>query len=100
GGIALAAWAGASIARTGLRPVERLTSAAEHVAETGELDPIEVRGDDELARLAHAFNSMLLALDDARARERQLVADAGHELRTPLTSLRTNLDLLAQSDAQ
>jgi two-component system, OmpR family, sensor histidine kinase MprB len=27
------------------------------------------------------------------------VADAGHELRTPLTSLRTNLDLLLQSDA-
>ncbi|HEX6195439.1 MAG TPA: HAMP domain-containing sensor histidine kinase [Jiangellaceae bacterium] len=100
-GIGLAAWAGASIARAGLRPVERLTAAAEHVAETGSLDPITVDGgDDELARLAHSFNAMLAALDEARLRQRQLVADAGHELRTPLTSLRTNLDLLVQSDRQ
>ena len=99
-GIGLAAWAGASIARAGLRPVERLTAAAEHVAATGELDPIEVSGDDEIARLTHAFNAMLSALEEARTRQRRLVADAGHELRTPLTSLRTNLDLLAQSDRE
>lgn len=99
-GIALASWAGASIARAGLRPVQRLTEAAEHVAATGELTPIELEGQDEIARLAHSFNAMLAALDDARARQRQLVADAGHELRTPLTSLRTNLDLLAQSDRE
>jgi two-component system sensor histidine kinase MprB len=99
-GIAVAAWAGASIARAGLRPVERLTAAAEHVAATGELDPIEVQGEDEIGRLAHAFNAMLTALEEARTRQRRLVADAGHELRTPLTSLRTNLDLLAQSDRQ
>jgi two-component system sensor histidine kinase MprB len=43
---------------------------------------------------------MLAALDEAQLRQRRLVADAGHELRTPLTSLRTNLDLLAQSDRQ
>lgn len=99
-GIGLASWAGASIARAGLRPVERLTAAAEHVAATGELDPIDVQGDDEIARLTRAFNAMLAALDEARTRQRRLVADAGHELRTPLTSLRTNLDLLAQSDRQ
>jgi two-component system, OmpR family, sensor histidine kinase MprB len=99
-GIALAAWAGASIARMGLRPVERLTAAAERVASTGRLDPIEVEGNDEIARLAHAFNAMLAALDEAQVRQRRLVADAGHELRTPLTSLRTNIDLLAQSDRE
>ena len=41
---------------------------------------------------------MLQALDHSRARQRQLVADAGHELRTPLTSLRTNIELLGQAD--
>ncbi len=40
---------------------------------------------------------MLAALAQSRLRQQQLVADAGHELRTPLTSMRTNLDLLAQS---
>ena len=87
------------IARTGLRPVERLTLAAENVAATERLDPIEVQGSDELARLTSAFNSMLAALAASRDRQRALVADAGHELRTPLTSLRTNLDLLAQSES-
>jgi two-component system sensor histidine kinase MprB len=97
-GVAVAAWSGAGIARAGLRPVQRLTVAAENVAATQRLDPIEVRGSDEIARLTSAFNSMLAALAASRDRQRALVADAGHELRTPLTSLRTNLDLLAQDD--
>ena len=99
-GVAVAAWAGAAIARTGLRPVQRLTAAAEHVARTGDLRPVPVQGNDELASLAHSFNAMLSALAEARGRERRLVADAGHELRTPLTSLRTNLDLLVQSEGR
>ena len=98
-GVLIALWAGWTVARTALVPVRRLTAAAEHVARTRELDPVPVVGTDELARLGEAFNAMLAALRDAQARQRQLVADAGHELRTPLTSLRTNLDLLAQSDA-
>ena len=97
-GVAAAAWAGAAIARAGLRPVERLTVAAENVATTQRLDAIEVHGSDEIARLTSAFNAMLAALAASRDRQRALVADAGHELRTPLTSLRTNLDLLAQDD--
>lgn len=99
-GVALAAYAGLVIARTGLRPVERLTLAAERVAATDRLDPIEVHGSDEIARLSRAFNEMLAALSASRDRQRALVADAGHELRTPLTSLRTNLDLLAQSEGR
>jgi two-component system sensor histidine kinase MprB len=96
-GVGLAALAGLAVARAGLRPVERLTAAAEHVAVTERLEPVEVRGHDELARLAASFNAMLAALKRSRDRQQQLVADAGHELRTPLTSLRTNLDLLVQS---
>jgi two-component system, OmpR family, sensor histidine kinase MprB len=98
-GIVLAAIAGLLVARAGVRPVERLTQATEEIARTGRLTPIDIHSDDELGRLARSFNLMLAALDVSRARQRQLVADAGHELRTPLTSLRTNLDLLAQSDA-
>ena len=96
-GAALAGW---GVARNGLRPVRRLTDAAEEIARTEKLDPIEVEGNDEIARLARAFNAMLTALSASRDRQRQLVADAGHELRTPLTSLRTNLDLLTQADRQ
>ena len=97
-GVIAAALAGWAVARNGLRPVRRLTGAAEEIARTEQLDPIEVEGNDEIARLATAFNAMLAALSASRDRQRRLVADAGHELRTPLTSLRTNLDLLTQAD--
>jgi two-component system, OmpR family, sensor histidine kinase MprB len=96
-GIAGSASAGVAVARAGLRPVARLTAATEYIAKTDRLVPIPVGGDDELARLTASFNAMLAALARSRGRQQQLVADAGHELRTPLTSLRTNLDLLAQS---
>ena len=98
-GVVGAGVAGWLVARNGLRPVRRLTSSVEAIARTEDLTPLPVEGDDEVARLAAAFNEMLLALDASRERQRALVADAGHELRTPLTSLRTNIDLLTQSDA-
>jgi two-component system sensor histidine kinase MprB len=97
-GVLGASVAGWLVARNGLRPVRRLTGAAEDIARTEHLDPITVEGNDEIARLATAFNAMLAALSASRDRQRQLVADAGHELRTPLTSLRTNLELLSQAD--
>ncbi|CAB4925531.1 unannotated protein [freshwater metagenome] len=93
-GVVLAAGAGMAVARTGLRPIARLTAAAERVARTDDLTPIPVTGDDELARLTESFNTMLRALAESRGRQSRLVADAGHELRTPLTSLRTNMELL------
>ncbi|WP_238154881.1 sensor histidine kinase [Kribbella soli] len=97
-GVIGAALAGNAVARSGLRPLARLTGAAEHVARTEDLKPIPVTGTDEISRLAMAFNAMLGALAQSRDRQRRLVGDAGHELRTPLTSVRTNLDLLAQAD--
>ena len=96
-GILVSVLCGLTVAEAVLRPVARLTAATEFVAATDRLEPIPVTGDDELARLTASFNAMLAALARSRARQQQLVADAGHELRTPLTSLRTNLDLLAQS---
>lgn len=96
-GMITAGVAGWAVARNGLRPVRRLTIAAEDIARTERLAPIPVEGDDEIARLASAFNQMLASLAASRDRQRRLVADAGHELRTPLTSLRTNIDLLSQA---
>ena len=97
GGVLFAALAGMAVGRTGLRPVARLTAAAERVARTDDLTPIRVIGNDELARFTESFNTMLRALAESRDRQSRLVADAGHELRTPLTSLRTNMELLIAS---
>jgi len=101
GGIAVgvAAALGFAVARGALGPVRRLTATAEHVSQTRDLTSrIDVRGKDELARLATTFNTMLGALEGSAQAQRRLVTDASHELRTPLTSLRTNIELLQRHE--
>lgn len=89
---------GAAVARSSLRPVRELSGAVTHITKTDALDPIEVRGHDELSQLSRSFNAMVLSLQASRERQQRLIADAGHELRTPLTSLRTNIELLVADD--
>jgi two-component system sensor histidine kinase MprB len=90
------AWLAAGAA---LRPVRRLTSAAEEIAATRDLTTrIAETRRDELGRLAGAFDSMLAALQSSVGAQRQLIADASHELRTPLASLRTNVEVLHEVD--
>ncbi|MFI1166045.1 ATP-binding protein [Streptomyces sp. NPDC020801] len=100
-GVLGAGAAGLAVARAGLRPVDRLTEAVEHVARTEDLGiriPVEDDSEDEIARLSRSFNSMTSALASSRELQQQLIADAGHELRTPLTSLLTNIELLTRSE--
>lgn len=100
-GVVGAGAAGLAVARAGLRPVDKLTEAVEHVARTEDLSvriPVEDDSEDEIARLSRSFNSMTSALANSRELQQQLIADAGHELRTPLTSLRTNIELLTRSE--
>ncbi|MHB1973277.1 MAG: sensor histidine kinase [Acidimicrobiales bacterium] len=96
GGVLVAVLLGAAVAGVALRPVRRLTVAAERLAATRDLaEQMHVDGKDELSRLASSINTLLAALQRSRQSQRQLVADASHELRTPLTSLRTNVEVLA-----
>ncbi|MDX6450872.1 MAG: two-component system, OmpR family, sensor histidine kinase MprB [Gaiellaceae bacterium] len=96
-GVAAAGALAAFVAAAALKPIRRLTAAAETVAATGDLtERVDVHGNDELGRLAARFNGMLEALQESVGRQRRLVADASHELRTPLTAARTNVDLLRE----
>jgi len=96
-GVGAAALIGFLVARRLSGPIRRVAAAAEQVAASKDLDAaIPVSGDEEVARLAAAFNEMLAALAEAREQQQRLVADASHELRTPLTSIRTNVDVLAR----
>ncbi len=103
-GVLVAGGLGYAVSRTGLAPVTRLTATAERVAATRDprhridLPPGSRHRDDEITRLATAFNTMLDELDRSVTAQRRLIADASHELRTPLTALRTNAELLARAD--
>jgi two-component system sensor histidine kinase MprB len=98
---AAAALTGWLAARGAVKPIEQLTAAAEHVAETERLD-VALNSDApaEIGRLATSFSSMLGSLERSRRQQQQLVSDAGHELRTPLTALRTNLETLRRRSAE
>jgi signal transduction histidine kinase len=100
GGIALAiaVLAGYLVARALAARVKRLERAARKVASGDFSQPIRADSDDELGRLAAAFDDMqnqLARLDRAR---KQFIASASHELRTPIFSLGGFLELLADED--
>ncbi|GEM_PF-1654169 len=78
-----------------LRPLEAITRGAERLSR-GDYDYRVAldAGDDEVGRLAAAFDRMAAAVGTAFARQRRFVADASHELRTPLTALRGYTDVL------
>lgn len=101
GAAVVAAMAGRLVATAGLLPVHRLTRAATRVADTRNLrQPIPTDGNDELARLGHAFNRMLIELDRSQHAQRELIEDAAHELRTPMASMRTNVELLIRAGSR
>ena len=93
----IAGFLGRLVAGRALAPISKLTRAAEHITDTGDLQQrLDPAGSDEIGRLTTTFNGMLTKLEGSIDAQRQLVADASHELRTPLTALRTNLELLAE----
>lgn len=78
-----------------VRPVREAAEIAEELT-AGDLSRrISVRGEDELARLAIAFNEMGVSLQQQISRlenlsrlQQRFVSDVSHELRTPLTTIR------------
>jgi signal transduction histidine kinase len=61
-------------------------SAAPAASAPGQKTP-EAIPNDELSRLANAFNAMLVRLEAAFEQQRRFTADASHELRTPLAAI-------------
>jgi two-component system heavy metal sensor histidine kinase CusS len=83
----LGAWA----ARSGLRPLRRMSAVARGVsAHSLNARLPEDNMPPELAQLALHFNAMLGRLDDAFQRLSAFSADIAHELRTPLSNLLTH----------
>jgi signal transduction histidine kinase len=90
------------VANTIAERIDRLSHAAERLAE-GKLDTrLTIEGHDELAEFAQTFNWMADSLEkidqQKRAVEqtrRALIAGVSHDLRTPLTSMRVMIEAIS-----
>ncbi|CAA9891274.1 Two-component sensor histidine kinase [Candidatus Methylobacter favarea] len=75
-------------------PLKRITAASKALA-IGRYDTrLPIDSHDELGQLAHNFNDLAAALEQAEQTRRRWVADISHELRTPLSVLRGELEAL------
>ena len=78
-----------------VQPIRALAAAAPRIARGTHTARVPVRGTDELAQLAEAFNEMARSLQHAEEIRRQLLADVAHELRTPLATVESYVEALA-----
>ncbi|MER6634642.1 HAMP domain-containing sensor histidine kinase [Streptomyces microflavus] len=71
-----------------VRPLHALTGAAQRMRDGEEHASVPVRGDDEIGRLAAAFNDMSAHRARLEEQRKAMVSDVAHELRTPLSNIR------------
>ena len=69
------------------RPLREMVTATQHYAQGDFSYKVKVRGHDELAQLAEAFNTMAMSLSALESSRRSFVANVSHELKTPMTSI-------------
>ncbi|MFD3642627.1 MULTISPECIES: sensor histidine kinase [Streptomyces] len=88
--LVLALTVGASVfAGTRLvRPLHALTGAAQRMRDGERPESVPVSGDDEVGRLAAAFNDMSAHRARLEEQRKAMVSDVAHELRTPLSNIR------------
>ena len=68
-------------------PIAQVTRASQAMARGDLSQRIDVDGDDEVGRLAQAFNDMSDQVSRSNRAMHDLLANVSHELRTPLTSI-------------
>lgn len=82
------------LSRSITRPLEQLTATADAFGR-GDLSARSgIARDDEVGRLARAFDQMAERIQAARRAEKELLANVSHELRTPLARVRVALGLI------
>ncbi|NEB37145.1 HAMP domain-containing histidine kinase [Streptomyces sp. SID14515] len=71
-----------------VRPLHALTGAAQRMRHGEQPASVPVSGDDEVGRLAAAFNDMSAHRARLEEQRKAMVSDVAHELRTPLSNIR------------
>lgn len=86
-----------------VRPLHALTGAAQRMRDGADPSEVVVAADNEIGRLAAAFNDMSAHRARLEEQRKVMVSDVAHELRTPLSNIRGWLegaqDGVAEADA-
>ena len=89
------------VLRQVIKPVKQAAEVAEQLTSGDLMQRMEVKGQDEIARLGTAFNEMADTLEQQITRlenlsrvQQRFVSDVSHELRTPLTTIRMASDVI------
>ncbi|MFF0072861.1 ATP-binding protein [Streptomyces sp. NPDC005494] len=86
-----------------VRPLHALTGAAQRMRDGADPPQVVVTADNEIGRLAAAFNDMSAHRARLEEQRKVMVSDVAHELRTPLSNIRGWLegaqDGVAEADA-
>tara|TARA_R110002096_G_scaffold77896_12_gene183547 strand:- start:52942 stop:54282 length:1341 start_codon:yes stop_codon:yes gene_type:complete len=91
------------LAATISRPLARLASRAEQIADGNSVLSLDVRGSSEISDLTRSFERMRIRLQERADENAAMAADISHEFKSPLTSIQGAAELLldgAADDAQ
>ena len=95
------------VLRLVIKPVQVAANVAESLTAGDLKRRIEVKGEDEIARLGIAFNDManklasqITRLENLSRVQQRFVSDVSHELRTPLTTIRMASDVIHAERSQ
>jgi signal transduction histidine kinase len=79
-------------------PIENITEHVRGITKGAHDQKIQVVGNDEIANLCNAFNSMAAKLDQVDDQRKMFVSNVSHELRTPMASVKILCESLLAND--
>ena len=86
------------VLRTITRPIGELNAGISQMSQGNLSARVDVRGNNEFAGLAKAFNSMSERLEQLDKSRSQFVSNASHELKTPLSTMKILIETLLYQD--
>lgn len=92
--VIVATLVGLWFSRSLIRPVRKISAAAQEISEGNLSARTGMRGGNELSRLGEQFDAMAESIEKDRQMEMQLTSDVAHELRTPLMAIQATVEAM------